>query len=291
MRMKNLKSIIKSVLKYTLCLILSLLLALIIRLFLCNFYRVPGNSMEPVILPGDFILANKWTYGARIFTGLKFDRNSDPSMIHAPGVRQIRRNDVVVFNFPYRHTWDTIRMNLDKVLVKRCIGLPGDNISAVEGFYHVTGLVDTLGNIPEQKRLVHNRSTLDSVILKPSAFDKPLDWDIINFGPFYIPAAGCSIVLTPENFKLYHKQIVYETGAVVRCDDLLVYINDTLRYDYTFRCNWYFMAGDKAMNSQDSRYIGLIPEDYIIGRASRVMLSKDVHTGNRRWNRTLKRIK
>jgi len=99
-----------------------------------------------------------------------------------------------------------------------------------------------------------------------------------------------SSYLTPENFKLYRKQIVYETGAVVRRKDSLIYINDTLTHDYTFRSNWYFIAGDKVMNSQDSRYIGLIPETFIIGKASRVLTSKDRNTGKRRWNRMFKRI-
>jgi signal peptidase I len=289
--MNKLKSILKSVFKYTLYLVLSLLLALLIRLFLCNFYVVPSDSMEPHIIPGDFIIANKWIYGARIFTGLKFDRNNDPPMIHAPGFRSIRRNDVLVFNFPYRHGWDTIRMNLETIFVKRCIAIPGDSISAIEGFYHVSGLTDTLGYIPEQKRLVQNRSTLAPAILNAVAFDKSFRWDAMNFGPFYIPAVGRTVALTPENYILYRKQIIYETRAVVRRLGSSVFINDTLVHDYTFRSNWYFIAGDKVMNSQDSRYIGLIPEAYIIGKASRVLTSKDSFTGKRRWNRTFKRIK
>jgi signal peptidase I len=289
--MKKLISILKTVFKYTLYLVLSLLLALVIRLFLCNFYVVPSDSMEPNIVPGDFILANKSTYGARIFTGLKFDRNTDPPMIRVPGFRNIRRNDVLVFNFPYRYGWDTVRMSLETIFVKRCIAIPGDSISAIEGFYHVSGLADTLGYIPEQKRMVQNRSTLAPAILNTVAFNPSFHWDAFNFGPFYIPAAGSTVALTPENYKLYRKQIVYETRAVVRRAGSSVFINDTLTHEYTFRSNWYFIAGDRVMNSQDSRYIGLIPEAYIIGRASMVLTSKDRYTGKRRWSRTFKRIK
>ena len=285
--MKNLKTILKN----GLCIVILLLVAFIIRLFMCNFYTIPSDSMEPTILPGDFILAEKLTYGARIFKGLKFDRNTDPPIIKAPGFRDIQRNDVVVFNYPYRHTWDTIRMNMGMIFIKRCIGIPGDSISAVGGFYHVSGVSDTLGYIPGQKLLASNCSTLDSIILKATALDAVYKWDIKNFGPFYIPAKGSNIELTPENFKLYCKQIIYETGTVVRIENSLVYINDTLMYYYTFRKNWYFMAGDKVINSQDSRYIGLIPEDYIIGRATMVITSKDIYTGKRRWHRIFKRIK
>ena len=247
--------------------------------------------MEPAIFSGDFILAGKLKYGARIFTNLKFDRHSDPSMKRVHGLGKISRADVLVFNYPYRYEWDTICMNLETTFVKRCIGLPGDSISAVDGFYHVSGLADTLGYIPEQKRLISNRFTLDSVIIKAVAFDPSFNWDVFDFGPFYIPAAGDNIELTPENFKLYYKQIVYETKASVMLKDSAVFINDTLSLEYTFRSNWYFMAGDKVMNSQDSRYIGLIPEDYIIGKASVVLSSKDIHTGKYRWKRFFKKIK
>ncbi len=285
---------IKSILKFILYIIISLLLALIIRLFLCNFYRVPSDSMAPTVLTGDFILADKWTYGARIFTSLKFNKDTDPPMIHVPGFRRIRHNDVVVFNFPYRDyhaPWDTIHINFNMCFVKRCVGIPGDSLSVVGGYYHVAGLTDTLGYIPEQKRMARYRTSLDSAILNTFAFDKSFRWDAINFGPVYIPAAGATIALTPRNYMLYHKQIVYETHAAIRLADSLVYINDTVARDYTFRHNWYFMAGDNVMNSQDSRYMGLVPDDYIVGKASLVLSSKDMYTGKRRWNRMLKRIK
>ena len=28
---------------------------------------------------------------------------------------------------------------------------------------------------------------------------------------------------------------------------------------------WYFLGGDNVLNSRDSRYFGLVPEDYIVG--------------------------
>ena len=40
-------------------------LLLIITTF--SSFKVPTGSMEPTILPGDYILVNKWLIGARIF--------------------------------------------------------------------------------------------------------------------------------------------------------------------------------------------------------------------------------
>ena len=289
--MNRFKTILKSFAKYTFYFFISLLLALAIRLFLYNFYIVPGDSMEPAILPGDFILANKWIYGARIFSGLKFDRNSDPPIVHMPGFRDIRRNDVLVFNFPYRYGWDTIRMNFEMIFVKRCLAISGDSISIIGGFYHVAGLADTLGNISDQKRLADHRGELPPSIVNTFPYDTVFKWNILNFGPLFVPASGTTIPLTLSNFKLYRRQIAYETGAVVRLKDTSVYINDNIVHDYTFNSNWYFVAGDNVMNSQDSRYFGLIPEAYIIGVATRVIASKDGNSGKWRWKRIAESIK
>lgn len=50
------------------------------------------------------------------------------------------------------------------------------------------------------------------------------------------------------------------------------------------------MAGDKGENSQDSRYWGLLPEEYIVGKAWIIWKSVDPYTDAFRWGRFMKRI-
>ena len=50
------------------------------------------------------------------------------------------------------------------------------------------------------------------------------------------------------------------------------------------------MSGDNSMNSVDSRVWGLIPEDFIVGKATLVITSRSRDTGKIRWNRVFKRI-
>lgn len=285
-----LKIAVISALKFLLYIAAILLSVLIVRLFFFNFYMVSSDSMNPTILSGDFIAVNKSIYGARIFTSLKFDRYRDPSIVRTPGFGRIRRNDVLVFNFPYHRKMDTIRMDIEKIYVKRCIGLPGDSVSAVNGIYHVAGFMDTLGYVSDQKKLANQNSTFASPIFQAPAFPKSLQWDIVNFGPFYVPAAGETIALTPENIKLYHKLLVYETSSFIHRNDS-TYIDNAPATHYTFRSSWYFVVGDRAMYSQDSRHFGPIPEAYIIGKASRVMWSKDMNTGEVRRDRSMKKIR
>jgi signal peptidase I len=49
----------------------------------------------------------------------------------------------------------------------------------------------------------------------------------------------------------------------------------------------YFMLGDNRDNSGDSRYVGFVPRDSIVGRSSRVVLSFDPETHLPRVERTL----
>ena len=69
-------------------------------------------------------------------------------------------------------------------------------------------------------------------------------------------------------------------------------INGEYKTTYVVKQNYYFMMGDNRHNSQDSRHWGFVPEDHIIGKATRIIFSNDklYHTGIR-WTRAFKAIK
>jgi signal peptidase I len=69
-----------------------------------------------------------------------------------------------------------------------------------------------------------------------------------------------------------------------------VWLGDSIIREYTFKMNYYFMAGDYVFDSVDSRYWGLVPEDHIVGKAIFVWKSKDMATGKYRWKRFFKRL-
>jgi signal peptidase I len=58
----------------------------------------------------------------------------------------------------------------------------------------------------------------------------------------------------------------------------------------TVPADHYFVLGDNRDNSGDSRYIGFIPRDNIVGRSSRVVLSFDPETHLPRFARTLQAL-
>ena len=59
---------------------------------------------------------------------------------------------------------------------------------------------------------------------------------------------------------------------------------------HQFAHDYYFMAGDNVMNSNDSRYWGLVPEEFIIGVATHIFYSKDNDSESIRKERFMKKI-
>jgi signal peptidase I len=116
-------------------------------------------------------------------------------------------------------------------------------------------------------------------------------WTIKDFGPLYIPAKGDNLPIDSLNIILYRKLIEYETGKSVSIKDGLVFIGDSVLNNYTFRQDYYFVAGDWIFDSMDSRYWGLLPDDLIVGKAAVVWKSVDPNTGKFRWNRFFNYIK
>lgn len=70
--------------------------------------RVDGFSMRPTLEDGEFVLVNKMSY--------RFG--------------EVSRGDIIVFHFP---------LNPEEELIKRVIGLPGDQIRAQDGLVYVNG--------------------------------------------------------------------------------------------------------------------------------------------------------
>lgn len=213
-----------------------------------------------------------------------------PETWRVKGYASIRHGDVLVFNFPYSQGWNKIRMHLSRFYVKRCIGIPGDTLCIRDAFYEINGK-QGFGNLGDQQAIADYRGKFPRGIYHTVPFDPLLNWNIQNMGPLYIPKQGDRIQLDTLNCRLYNKMIEYESGIRLRRENGHIYSNDSLITGYTFRTNWYFMGGDKMWSSQDSRYIGLIPEEFIVGKAAIVLTSKDPETKEYQWERFFTKIK
>lgn len=255
---------------------------LCLQIFLFSSFKIPSDSMEPGLVTGDNVLVNKAVYGARLFDLGEALNGGKVEVYRVPGIGRIRHNDVVVFHFPHPNSWDRIEMHLMKYFIKRCIGLPGDTLRIADGFY-VNSNVTQVGNAVSQGRVSgRDENSFEKGVYNCFPYDSILGWNIQHFGPLYIPKKGDTVTLDTANYKLYKKLIEWELQAP------LVYTGSTMPYQ--FRHNYYFMAGDRVEDSQDSRYWGLLPEDYIVGKAWIIWKSTDPYSGKFRWKRFLKQI-
>lgn len=157
--------------------------ATLIRAIYIEAFTIPTSSMEKTLLVGDFLFVSKVNYGSRIpntpiffpfaHHTLPFTEStkSYSELIELPYARlpkfqSVKRNEMVVFNFPAGDTvvvehqnqtyyqmvrdygrkkiwkqFEVITRPVDKRenYIKRCVGLPGDQISVKEAELYVNG--------------------------------------------------------------------------------------------------------------------------------------------------------
>ena len=98
--------------------VIAILIALFIRTFIVQAFDIPSGSMEPTLLPGDYILVNKFIYGIRIpYTNIKMFPYEKPA-----------RGDVIVFIYPKNPSED---------FIKRVIGMPGETVQIIDHKIHI----------------------------------------------------------------------------------------------------------------------------------------------------------
>ena len=93
------------------------------------------------------------------------------------------------------------------------------------------------------------------------------DWNVDNYGPVTIPAAGMTIKLDDAKHRLYWRVIsVYEENPTYEARGGKYYLDGREITEYTFRQDYYWMMGDNRHNSEDSRIWGFVPADHILGK-------------------------
>ena len=97
------------------CMVVALFV--VMQIFLFSSFKIPSNSMEPGLIAGDYVLVNKLIPGARLFNVFASLRGEQVQIVRLPGLREIRRNDVVVFNYPYPHNFDRIEIHIMKYYI------------------------------------------------------------------------------------------------------------------------------------------------------------------------------
>ncbi|MBC8601801.1 signal peptidase I [Parabacteroides acidifaciens] len=199
---------VRNVLEWVDDILFALVAVYFINIFIFQNYQIPSSSLEKSLLVGDYLFVSKLSYGPRVpNTPIAFPlvQNTLPffnckSYLDWPewdykrvkGFGHVKRNDIVVFNFP---AGDTIAMKvqnpdyyslvkdygreailLDKATfgdviyrpvdkrenyVKRCIGMPGDTLEVRNNQVYIDGVA---AKNPEKMQLKYLLETNGSML-------------------------------------------------------------------------------------------------------------------------------
>jgi len=186
----------------TISIFVILALAISIRIFLFEVYNIPSGSMENTLVPGDKVLVSKLAVGPRMpkspfeipWINLLFylDRSANAKIDSTEwnynrlnGLNPIRRNDVIVFNFPDDE---------NTFFIKRCIALPGDSLNIIGGKTFINGKILEKPSLSKSNYIFYLNNTL--------LFSKLIDSLHIQSYGFYTSSKGISTVAALSQSQL-----------------------------------------------------------------------------------------
>ncbi|HIP48439.1 MAG TPA: signal peptidase I [Lutibacter sp.] len=148
--------------------VFAIIAATLVHTYFMRPYTIPTSSLEKTLLVGDYLFVSKFHYGARtpktalalpmvhdtipiFFTGKRvksYVKDVSIPNFRFPGFQKIKRNDIVVFNWPadtVRFFRDRSGIHVDKPIdkksnyVKRCVGIAGDSLEIKDGYIFING--------------------------------------------------------------------------------------------------------------------------------------------------------
>ena len=268
-------------------LLFTLLVAFFLKIFVIEAFRIPSGSMENTLLVGDFLIVNKLAYGLKTPRFVPLTNLPIPS-VTLPLFGEVRRGDVVVFEFPGKHSGEDSAG--PEYYIKRCMGIPGDTIMMRQGLVTINGR-EVLLPTHAKSSVFSGRVVVDDVDIGTPA---GLTNDGNNFGPIVVPKRGDVIPLTPHSIPSWEKLIEREHHSVQVSPTGSIVVDGVASSHYVVEHDYYFMLGDNRGNSLDSRFWGFVPDDHIVGEALLLYWSQDpvrtdegVHARSStvRWNR------
>ena len=189
--------------------------ATIIRTFFIEAYTIPTGSMEGSLLVNDYLFVSKVAYGPRvpntplavplvhntIFGGESYTKAVQWDYHRMPGFGDVKRNDIVVFNFPNGDTVVTAapeqdyyalcrEYGRDRILagndivvrpvdkkdnyIKRCVAVAGDELQIKDGVVYINGKKgEVFPHSQSTYKVTTNGLGLSQELLEDNDIDQP----------------------------------------------------------------------------------------------------------------------
>lgn len=109
--------------------LMAFILAIHIIQFIVQNYYIPSGSMEDTLMEGDHLFAEKITYGPAIPQMLWMEKRVHLKFL---GIRDVQKKDIIIFRPPEP-------ADQDKVYIKRCIAVEGDDFKIKNGSVYING--------------------------------------------------------------------------------------------------------------------------------------------------------
>lgn len=209
-----------------------LLIIVVVRTYVFEPFRIPSESMFPLLTTGDVIYVSKTSYDLKFpLTNVSLMKLKDP-----------QRGDVAVFKYP---------LNLKSYFVKRVIGVPGDRLVWKGDNFYINGqLIQRNSAIPARKDLGEvsyvrysneHLNGRDYLIRRLSKDDSTQ----FTVNSYFLK------MRTDKAMALQGKGLDQYPGYL----------------ELTVPQGFYFTMGDNRDQSLDSRAWGLVNRDNFVGKA------------------------
>ena len=220
----------------------TVIIVLFVIFFIAQAFRIPSGSMKDSLLIGDHLFAKKFAYGVSMphipFLEMSIMPWSDELRLIDGDTPS--RGDIVIFRYPG---------NVKQHFVKRCVGLPGDELF-----------------VNEKNLYLHHH--------------EGNEWIKENFKDYEIVVVDDKLwVKNPyskEHPGIHHDDKIVNNGNY---PEPLFYFNPIKVEEKN-----YFMMGDNRDHSNDSRFWGSVPYDNIEGTPWFIYFSVD-ENWEIRWDR------
>jgi signal peptidase I len=256
------------------------LTVVLVKAFLFDSYNIKSDKMCDTLKAGDYVLVNK------------MESKNNPGS-----------NRLVLYKSPLRQ--DAYHPPL---FLGRCIGVPGDVVQMGQDGFRINGRL--LDNAPIMQPMFRIRKDIkenllntmellhiplrdvreDSLFLtfrlslrEKKSLSENLSYlvqiemiDEHHGGyEFVIPRKDISIDMNPVTLAVCKEAIMSEAGELAMIKDDKLYINGEEKSFYFFRHDYYWMMSENEKDGIDSRHLGLIPEDHIVGNVWFCWFSRD----------------
>jgi signal peptidase I len=98
------------------------------------------------------------------------------------------------------------------------------------------------------------------VVMSGYPYNDIVNWNIVNFGPLYLPVKGDVIEMSPKYVALYRNAIEWEQKKKLFLRGDTILLNDSVIRTYRFKEKYIFRGRRKSDEFSDSRYGALATE-------------------------------